>query len=114
MAPSILHQVSQLFGKNDDSSWPIQDISTDKHQSRDAFPSIPHNSPVGDILTNILAFRTITKLFSQIQQEQPFIVLQAKPLDNQCQELLRLSLSEDKVKREVQVWDFKLQPKEFF
>ena len=58
MAPSILRKVSQLFGKNNDSSWPIQDISTDKHQSCDAFPSIPHNSPVGDIPTNILAFRT--------------------------------------------------------
>ena len=87
MPPSILRKVSQLFGKNDDSSRPIQDISTDKHQSRDAFPSIPHNSPVGDIPTNILAFRTITKLLSQIQQERPFVVLQAKPLDNQRQEL---------------------------
>ena len=87
MPPSILHKVLQLFGKNNNSSQPIQDISTNKHQSRDAFPSIPHNSPVGDIPTNILAFHTITKLLSQIQQERPFIVLQAKPLDNQCQEL---------------------------
>ena len=87
MTPSILHKVLQLFGKNNNSSQPIQDILTDKHQSCDAFPSIPHNSPVGDIPTNILAFHTITKLLSQIQQERPFTVLRAKPLDNQCQEL---------------------------
>ena len=96
----MLRKVSQLFqSKNSDSpcrrvqAQHTQDIPNNNNPSRDTPPSLPPTCPSEHIPRNILAFRTITKLLSQIQQEKAFQVsrLEAKlPKPHQRLEL-RLS-----------------------
>ena len=63
--PTVFRRVSQFFNKSD---------------------SPPEPSPAG-IPKNILAFRTITKLLSLIQQERAFQALQPRSEDNRRLEL---------------------------
>jgi len=71
----MLHRViSQLFPKERDSL---------PKPSRDTTASIAQNPPLNDIPRNILAFRTITKLLSLIQQERAFRALQTTAKGNQ-------------------------------
>jgi hypothetical protein len=87
---NILRKVSQIFqSKNSDSphSHGQQDIPNNNNPSRDSIP-LP-TSPLKDIPRNILAFRTITKLLSEIRQEREFQVSysEAKLLPRDCLEL---------------------------
>ena len=61
---NLLHRVSQNFNKSDSPPEP----------SRDTTAGIARNPPLNGIPRNILAFRTITKLLSLIQQERVFEV----------------------------------------
>jgi len=82
---SILHKASQIFnrGKNSDEHSDVQaqhtrDISNNNPPGG-APPSIPQNAdPSKAIPKSILAFRTITTLLEQIQQERKFQVLPSK------------------------------------
>jgi hypothetical protein len=71
----------------------LQGIPNNNDPSHNTPPSIPLSaSPSKDILTNILAFRTITKLLSQIQQKQAFRVSSPEKLSTPEEHLeLRLS-----------------------
>ena len=76
MAKNLIHKVSNLF-RNDS---PLSDILQNSDPSPDIPPGVPlPTSPPKDIPRNILAFHTITKLLSHIQQEQPFQVSWDKP-----------------------------------
>jgi hypothetical protein len=74
---NLIHKASNLFRNNDS---PLSDILKNSDPSPDTPLGIPlPTSPPKDIPRNILAFRTITKLLSHIQQEQPFQVSWDKP-----------------------------------
>jgi hypothetical protein len=83
----ILRKASQILRrKNSDSphshvqAQHTQDIPNNNNPSRDTPPTVPLlTSPSQEIPRNILAFRTITKLLSQIQQEREFQVLYTEP-----------------------------------
>ncbi len=96
----MLRKVSQLFqSKNSDSphrrvqAQHTQVIPNNNNPSRDTSPSIPPTCPPEDIPRNILAFRTITKLLSQIQQEQAFQVSRSEARLSEPHERLELRLS---------------------
>ena len=74
---NLLHRVSQNFNKSDSPPEP----------SRDTTAGIARNPPLNGIPKNILAFRTITKLLSLIQQERAFRALQPRSEDNRRLEL---------------------------
>ena len=74
---NLIHKASNLFWNNDS---PLSDILKNSDPSPDTPLGIPlPTSPPKDIPRNILAFCTITKLLSHIQQEQPFQVSWDKP-----------------------------------
>jgi len=88
----LLHQASRGFRGNKDTS-PLSDAQA-RHIAQDIpspeTPGIPlPTSPPDDVPENILAFRTITKLLSLIQQEQAFRV----KLKGSSPEDIELSLS---------------------
>jgi hypothetical protein len=96
----ILRKASQILRrKNSDSphshvqAQHTQDIPNNNNPSRDTPPTVPLlTSPSQEIPRNILAFRTITKLLSQIQQEREFQVLYTEPtLSSKDRLELRLS-----------------------
>ncbi len=96
----MLRKVSQLFqSKNSDSprrrvqAQHTQDIPNKNNPSRDTPPSRPPTCPSERIPRNILAFRTITKLLSQIQQEKAFQVSRLEAKLPQHPERLELRLS---------------------
>jgi len=72
--PTVLHRVSQFFNKSDSPPEPSP-------------AGIARNPPLNGIPKNILAFRTITKLLSLIQQERAFRALQPRSEDNRRLEL---------------------------
>ena len=79
---NLIHKASSLFWNNNDNplsdvqaQHTMQDIPKNSNPSPDTPPGIPlSTSPPKDIPRNILAFRTITKLISHIQQEKAFQV----------------------------------------
>jgi len=96
----MLRKVSQLFqSKNSDSprrrvqAQHTQDIPNNNNPSRDTPPSLPPTCPSEHIPRNILAFRTITKLLSQIQQEKAFQVSRLEAKLPQPHQRLELRLS---------------------
>jgi hypothetical protein len=84
MASLIQQAASRYFRKNHNDASPLndvqarhtmQDIPKNGDPSPDTPPGIPlPTSPPDGVPRNILAFRTITKLLSLIQQEQAFQV----------------------------------------
>jgi hypothetical protein len=84
MASLIQQAASRYFRKNHNNASPLndvqarhtmQDIPKNGDPSPDTPPGIPlPTSPPDGVPRNILAFRTITKLLSLIQQEQAFRV----------------------------------------
>ena len=72
--PTVLHRVSQFFNKSDSPPEPSP-------------AGIARNPPLNGIPKNILAFHTITKLLSLIQQERAFRALQPRSEDNRRLEL---------------------------
>jgi len=95
---NIFRKASQIFRiNNSDSPHSQAQHTQDISNSNDP----PHNTPLSislptspskDIPRNILAFHTITKLLSQIQQERVFQVSQPEP-KLQRQERLELKIS---------------------
>jgi len=72
--PTVFRRVSQFFNKSDSPPEPSP-------------AGIARNPPLNGIPKNILAFRTITKLLSLIQQERAFRALQPRSEDNRRLEL---------------------------
>ena len=83
----LIHKASSFFRNNNDG--PLSDVQAqhttqgvlkNSDPSPDTPPGTPlPTSPPKDIPRNILAFRTITKLLSHIQQEQAFQVSWENP-----------------------------------
>jgi hypothetical protein len=89
-----IHKASSFFRNNNDS--PLSDVQAQPTmqgilKNSDPSPDTPGTplptSPPKDIPRNILAFRTITKLLSHIQQEQAFQVSWDNPLPANDEEL---------------------------
>ena len=95
MASLIQQAASRYFRKNHNDASPLndvqarhtmQDIPKNGDPSPDTPPGIPlPTSPPDGVPRNILAFRTITKLLSLIQQEQAFQVNWENSLANHQQ-----------------------------
>ena len=95
-ANNLIRKASRFFHRNNNDTSPLSDV-----QAQHTTQSIPRNSdrspdtpgiPLptstqGDIPRNILAFCTITKLLSHIQQEQAFKVSWNKSLPENKEEL---------------------------
>jgi hypothetical protein len=76
---AIFRKASQIFGFDKSDNPP--------EASRDATASIAPNPSLNATPPNILAFRTITKLLSLIQQGRAIQVSEVKPQDGQRQQL---------------------------
>src|SRR5271154_369416 len=96
---NVLRAVSQVFGRKD-SDGPrsyvqpqhmhnIPNNNNPSHNQPIPFPT----SPIPDVPRNILAFCTITKLLSQIQQERVFQVSHSETKRLPPEERLELKLS---------------------
>jgi len=93
---NLICKASRFFQRNNNDTSPLSDVQAQHTvqsipKNSDPFPDTPGillpTSPPRDIPRNILAFRTITKLLSHIQQEQAFKVSWNKSLPEKKEEL---------------------------
>lgn len=90
----LLRKVSQVFGSREGNITQDKPNNSDPSCNASRSPCVPHSPLPEDIPRNILAFRTITTLLSQIQQGRALKVPQSYNAQLDREELRELKISD--------------------